>query len=386
MKKQVANVHLMQKMNRLKVLNYIRRHPDTSRPAIARKTGLSLASITNVTSHLLEIGFLVESGVERAERVGRKSTLLRFGSEAYSFVFIAIDDEKATIHITDLAGRIYDSVGLSVCNMTSEEIIRALNDASSEVFDRVGRSAILAVGITFSGMVLGGSRFVLSSSMKWMGFDIRRMFEEASSLPVFVENNSRLKAVWYAYANRQKGNVLFVDLHKGIGAVQVCDGAVNPYVLGEIGHTTVEKDGESCFCGNSGCLEAMCSLRRLKNLYKEYSGKENVSESEIARLYLLGDPFAVSAADNCAMYLGIGLANLVSLLNPETIVINTGDFKNCLPVIDTAVEQMKSRVHHSLVESVSVQLISVSDENIVCGGAIDMCDRIFDPESPYNPV
>ena len=77
MPKQVGNVQLMQKMNRLKVLNYIRRNPDISRPVLSEKTGLSLASITNVTTYLLDIGLLTESGIEPAERVGRKSILLR---------------------------------------------------------------------------------------------------------------------------------------------------------------------------------------------------------------------------------------------------------------------------------------------------------------------
>jgi Fic family protein len=68
MAKQIGNAHLMQKMNRLKVLNFIRKNPGTSRPLIAEQTGLSLSSITNVTSYLLNLGLLTESGIVNQSR------------------------------------------------------------------------------------------------------------------------------------------------------------------------------------------------------------------------------------------------------------------------------------------------------------------------------
>ena len=101
---QVANVQLMQKMNRLKVLNYVRQHPDCSRPEIARETGLSLASITNITTYLLDIGILSESGTETVGRVGRKSTLLRFSKDAYSLICIFLSEDYINIYVTDLLG------------------------------------------------------------------------------------------------------------------------------------------------------------------------------------------------------------------------------------------------------------------------------------------
>ena len=88
MNRPVGNAQLIQKMNRLRVLNYIRRNPDVARPMIAHDTGLSLSSVTNIISYLLSAGFVTESGMEKAERVGRKGTLLRFGANAYGIVCI----------------------------------------------------------------------------------------------------------------------------------------------------------------------------------------------------------------------------------------------------------------------------------------------------------
>ena len=83
MKNTVGNSQLIQKMNRLKVLDYIRKNPGAARPQIALDTGLSLASLTNITSYLLEQKLIAESGMEKVERVGRKGTLIRFCAESY---------------------------------------------------------------------------------------------------------------------------------------------------------------------------------------------------------------------------------------------------------------------------------------------------------------
>ena len=90
MNKTVGNSQLIQKMNRLKVLNYIRRNPDAARPQIAHDTGLSVASLTNITSYLLELGLITECGTEKVERVGRKGTLLRFRAESYGLICIFV--------------------------------------------------------------------------------------------------------------------------------------------------------------------------------------------------------------------------------------------------------------------------------------------------------
>ncbi|MBQ9997673.1 MAG: MarR family transcriptional regulator, partial [Clostridia bacterium] len=67
MQKQVGNVWLMQKINRLKVLNYIRKNPDISRPMLAKATGLSLSSITNIVVYLMEKRLVAETGIEEAD-------------------------------------------------------------------------------------------------------------------------------------------------------------------------------------------------------------------------------------------------------------------------------------------------------------------------------
>lgn len=388
MSKQVGNVQLMQKMNRLKVLDYIRKNPDTSRPMIAAHTGLSLASITNVTSYLLEAGFLKESGIESVERVGRKSTLLRFCSDSYGLVVAILSDKEISVSYTTLEGVSKVSKKYSTDDMRSDEVIELVYTVIKDIVNECGSEKTLAIGVHFSGLVLDGSRFVFSSSMRWKEIDIKEKLQNETGIPVFVENISRLRAVGYACSHKDSysKNMVFVDLENGIGAVRISNGLVKNTVLGEIGHTTVERNGIECFCGNKGCLEAMCSQERLQSLYRLKSGNEDATITDITSLYYRNDDYATYAIRECSEYLGIGLANLVSIFHPTVLVINRGQFEQCSPIISEAVEEMNRRAYNALIQDMEVRYISIDSKQTLKGAAYEMCDRIFDISYPHNPI
>lgn len=388
MSKQVGNVALMQKMNRLRVLNFIRKNPDVSRPVIAEKTGLSLASLTNITTYLMDEGLLVESGIELADRVGRKSTLLRFAKDRWGIVLVALSDSSASVFYTNLEGEISLQLRYTTQNFTYEQVISLLLEKVNFLLAKYGRENTVALGITFSGLVLDGNRFVLSSSMKWTELDIKKIFEKNTSLPVFVENISIIRAVSYSSkaSDNRSSNTVFVDLENGVGAVLLYDGSVVHNVLGEIGHTTVEKDGLTCFCGNRGCLEAMCSKTRLIQLFNEKSDIPAETLEQISALYDDNNPHAVYAVDECATYLSMGLANLVMLFGPKLIVLNKGQFSMCEQVINKAICGMKQRIYHALVNELDVCMIDVKQDDMVRGAAFEICDRLFDISFENNPI
>lgn len=388
MNRQVGNVALMQKMNRLKVLDFVRRNPDVSRPNISAHTGLSLASITNVTSYLLDLGLLTESGTEKVGRVGRKSTLLRFGADVYDLICIFLSEKYINIAYTNLEGKALEKIKVETEGLSPDDIMAEVMENIQALIKSHGRDRVLGIGVAISGLVLDDSRFVFSSRLKWKNFDIKKMLEDNTGLPVFVDNVSLLKAVYYfcAKSHGTQDNMLFIDMENGIGAVQFFEGSISRATIGEIGHTTVESDGEECFCGNRGCLEAMCSPQRLLNLYKEKSGTEAKSLSEIDNLYKKENPDALFAVSECGKYLGIGLANLVNLFNPSVMVINTGDFEGCPSLLKEAERELHKRAYMSLTKKLSIKIISETEENTLLGTAFNLCDRLFDISYPKNIV
>ena len=388
MNKQIGNVQLMQQMNRLKVLDYIRRNPDVSRPYIAENTGLSLASITNTTSYLLDIGLIYESGIEKVGRVGRKSVLLRFCPSNYNLICIYLNEKYTNIAYTDLEGNAKDKIKIETNKLSIEDTMTELCDSILSLIKRHNQDKILGIGVSVSGLILDDSRFILSSQLKWKSFDIKKSLEKVTSLPVFVDNLSLVRAMWYFFknCNGTKDNVIFVDMSNGIGAVQFFDATICRSTLGEIGHTTVEHNGEACFCGNKGCLEAMCSPQRLISLYEKLSNKKVSSLAELDKLYKDDDKNAVRAISDCAKYLGIGLANLVNLFNPSVMIINSGDFENCPSLIREAETEMNKRAYPSLIQKLSLRQTNESEESILFGTAFNLCDRLFDISYSNNIV
>lgn len=388
MNKAVGNSQLIQKLNRLKVLNYIRRNPGVARPIVARETGLSVASLTNITSYLLDKGLIAESGVEKAERVGRKSTLLRFCAEAYGLICIFIGVDSVNVSYTDLEGRIITGIRVNVSDMQPDKVVELVSENVASIVSEHGRDSVLGIGVVVTGMVLEDSRFVASASLKWKEFDLKTILEEKTGIPVFIDNVSFLKAVWYfCCANRiEKKNMLLVDLENGIGASQFYHGEINRAMFGEIGHTTVEKDGEPCFCGNRGCLEKMCSEQRLIRLYEEQSGESGVTLEYISEKYEHCDKAAKTAVEECGKYLGIGLANLVNICKPLAIVINMGVYIKIRPVLEYALKEMKSRAYPVLLQDLEIREVIISEENTVKGAAFNLCNRLFDIDYQGNII
>lgn len=380
MNRMVGNSQLIQKVNRLKVLNYIRRNPDVARPAVARQTGLSVASLTNITTYLLDKGLIAENGTETVDRVGRKGTLLRFRADAYGLICVFLNMKSVNIAYTDLEGGVIANIVVDTDSLKPQEFIDTVHESISFLVGKYDNKQILGIEIAISGLVLDGSRFVLSSSLKWTEFNLKEELENETGIPVFIDNVSDVKAVWYFHSEKQnrRDNMLMVDLENGIGACQYYNGEINRAMIGEIGHTTVEKDGEPCFCGNRGCLEAMCSVPRILQLYADYCGSEMISSEELVQKLENGDKNAIRAAKECSQYLGIGLANLVNLCKPYVIAINTGGEKLLSHVIKFAVPELKRRAYPVLLEDLNICEVSISEEDAMRGAAFNLCDRLFD--------
>lgn len=388
--KQVGNVQLMQKINRNKVVNLIRRSGPIARPAIAQQTGLSMSSITNLVLYLMGQGLVKEVGTEDSGRVGRKAALLRFAPEAYQLVCVTLDPTAIHAALTDLDGNPQQTVAVKLNAMNREYALEILREEVRKLLE--AGEKVRGIGVGAAGLVLEGTGQVWSSSLRWEETDVARELAFRPDIPVLVENISRTKAMYLA--RRQDGfgeeNSVFVDLDMGIGMVQVCDGKVCSSVMGEIGHTTVERDGELCFCGNRGCLEAMCSTDRILRLTRDKlseggcpvlrrildgrnSGELTYQDVESAQMQ--GDRDVLEILRGCGEYLGIGLGNIINLFHPRQIVLS-GEISE--PIYQTAVSGAKARAYRKFVDGLILSRRTISAEQSIKGVAAFVTERLLD--------
>ncbi|NLD87214.1 MAG: ROK family protein [Clostridiales bacterium] len=385
---KVGNVRLMQRLNRARVFDCIRRSGQTTRPAISAETGLSLSSITNIVSYLLEKEFVCESDVDHGGHLGRKATLLKINEDKYSIACITLDSRKRVRGVCmDLCGGVRFETEVRTSLKTEEDTKNAVARVIGKIIEENGRGNLVAAAISVPGMVLDGGRETVSASMRWTGLDLRTPLSEKFAIPVFVQNASIARAMWTlkelrGQTEEMERNSVFIDLEQGIGAVQFMDASVNPFFLGEIGHTTSDINGKKCTCGNRGCLELYCSAENVISEYETASGKP-LSFEGIVEASRSGDKEAVSVLGDCGKYLGAVFASVIHLIGPSKIYINGAQLLESDIIFDTAKEYAVSHCYKQLVKDIEYVKVSALD-SAELEGLLEYClDRLFDYESRH---
>ncbi len=174
----------------------------------------------------------------------------------------------------------------------------------------------------------------------WHNVPLRQIVQERLGVPTYLENDANAAAVGeYLYgAGRDTRDMVYVTVSTGIGGGLILDGHIYHGVsggAGEIGHMTILPDGPRCGCGNRGCLEALASgtaiAREAHDLVARgvptavaREADQEVTAKQVVDAMHEGDPYAQQIVAQAMFYLGIGVANLVNLFNPERIVIGGG--------------------------------------------------------------
>lgn len=162
----------------------------------------------------------------------------------------------------------------------------------------------------------------------WEGFNIVQAFDEALGLPAAVENDADAAALGEAAWGAGRGWVRFVyvTVSTGIGVGLVFDGQLYRGLEGahpEIGHMLIDPSGPACSCGFHGCWESLASGTGVSSLYQRETGQA-LKAAEIYAQAEAGDATALKVVDRAAGYLGMGLANLVTVFVPEVIALGGG--------------------------------------------------------------
>ncbi len=176
----------------------------------------------------------------------------------------------------------------------------------------------------------------------WQNVPVRAFFENALGLPVIVENDANATALaeWKFGAGQGAQNLIFLTMGTGIGGGIIVDGRLyrgTNDLAGEVGHQTILLDGPQCGCGKRGCLEALASgpaiarLARESLLYGRHKrvltlagGKPaDITAAHVVQAAQQGDLFARKILEEAGTYMGVGIGNLIQILNPERIILGT---------------------------------------------------------------
>jgi predicted NBD/HSP70 family sugar kinase len=323
----------LRRQNRAAVLRPLLFDGPQSRAGLARRTGLSSASMTNVVSALLDEGLVREGGREESDG-GRPRILLHVEPSFGAVLGVDVGETGLRVAAFDLALDELASLHLPVApqERTPEEIVDAAAAALAELCARLGDRRVLGVGLGVPGAVEHDADVhVHAPSVGWDGVPLGALIRERIDLPVEIDNGAKTlgRAEMWLGAGRGRRHAVVTLWATGVGAAIFADGALYQGAgssAGEWGHTNLVPGGAPCRCGARGCLEAYVGA---SSLLREWALREPDLDlpdapdqpAWIDRLVAASTPAAQQVLDEAATRFGTAAADLVNVFNPELIVV-----------------------------------------------------------------
>ena len=368
---QGRNINLVKQHNLQGILLNLLYEPVLSRVQLARRLNLSNTTITNLIAELINQGIVTEinAGSEKDELrpVGRPRTNIHLEPNARHVIGIHIGVGIFRIGLANLRAEvIHNHTQHFDTNSPAGEVMDLIEVFTENVIKQSGgdRDRILGVGVGASGLVdFSTGVNLLAPNLGWHDVPLREELQKRLDLPIIVDNNVRTMAIAETYfgAGRGVDSVAFVYGRTGVGAGLTFRGRVfrgSSKGAGEIGHCVMlPHGGETCRCGNSGCLETIISesaiLREARRIAGSNPGGilanmlENCTDRPLIECVFdaarQGDSLVKEMIEARAYYLGIALANLINLFNPDLILLG-GIFSRgedlFIPPVTRTIQQM----------------------------------------------
>jgi glucokinase len=257
-----------------------------------------------------------------------------------------------------------------------EAIVRMLRETSAKLGE-----AVTGIGIGATGPVdpIRGEFGDVDFLPGWRGKNLVRDLEQNFSVRVAMENDGDAAALaeagWGAGRNRTR--LIYVTVGTGIGGGIILDGKLYRGVDGahpEIGHQVLDSSGPDCSCGFRGCWESLAAGPAMVNWLERhappgYLNRQGVTAKRICELAREGDELAQQAVEHEAYYLGLGIANLITMFTPDAIVLSGSVMKSAPLFMDRIREVIRSGCRFVPAEKTELTLASLGDDTNLIGAA-----------------
>ncbi len=313
--------------NRERITEILEEHGTLTQAQLARISGLSPATVSNIVKSLESDGAVNRTPVTSS---GRRALGISLTSDRS--IAVGVDIGRRHIRLIAatrgrevLAERF---VPLPVGH-TAEKTLVVVGAEYTELLAETGRgqSDVIGIGVGIPGPIDQRSKHVVDGAIlpEWVGIQAVPRLEATFGRPVILENDANLGALGEVSFgdHTAKRSLVYVKVATGIGAGIVIDGALLPGsigISGEIGHMGLHTSDAICRCGNRGCLETVASTQTLLKQLRE-SGRTATKSEDIVELAQAGDLAAQRLLEDAGGAVGRACAHIANLLGPEVIVI-----------------------------------------------------------------
>ncbi|GAA4718053.1 ROK family transcriptional regulator [Isoptericola chiayiensis] len=343
--------------NRSLVLQHLFHEGPTSRAGLARATGLTRVTISDLVSVLLAEGLVEELGTQPGRRVGKPAILVGMRTDAYQIVAIDLSDDAVLRGaVLTLTGEAVERQSLGADDYRGDDLVELIARFARKLVAAATRP-VIGIGVGSPGVVDPSGRVVEAPNVEWVDVPLAATLSDRIGLPVHVANDANSAALAeYTYGGAT-GSTLVLTIGKGVGAGIMVDGARvhgAGYSAGELGHVTaVDDHGEPCACGRRGCLETVLSAPALRRALDGLEGPE-----------------ADAALTGVGVTLGKALAPVVGALNLGEIVLAGPPELLGEPLRRAALETITDRTMPASAAGLGLRMSTLDDDVVLAGAAV----------------
>jgi predicted NBD/HSP70 family sugar kinase len=328
----------LHRANLERVVRAVRLAGSLTQAEIARGTGLSAATVSNIVRELRDNGTVQ---VTPTSSGGRRARSVSLSGDAGIVVGVDFGHSHLRVAVGNLAHQVLaeQTEPIDVDASAAQGFDRAEQLVGQLIATTgIGPDKVIGVGLGVPGPIDVASGVLGSTAILpgWGGINPREELAGRLGMPVHVDNDANLGAlgelVWGA--GRGVKDLAYIKVASGVGAGLVINGQIyrGPGgTAGEIGHITLDESGPVCRCGNRGCLETFTAAGYVLDLLRSSHGPD-LTVPKMVRLARDGDPGCRRVIADVGRHVGMGVANLCNVLNPSRVVLG-GDLAEAGEVV-----------------------------------------------------
>ena len=376
-KKYTYNNENARTENIKKVISTLIAGETLSRADIAKKFSLNKATISDIIDKLIKDNLIKEIGLGYSKPTGgRKPILLQINKQAGIIFSFEFQYNKYRFMATYLDGELITKTTTNT-EVNKNNVIKIVQNTVEDFLTnpKYNGYKVFGIGIAVHGIV-ESNKVVFAPYYDIYEIDIAGEIENLLGIPVIIENEANLCAIFESTVNSLYRNLIAINISSGIGSGIVLDYHLYKGILGdagEIGHTTLYPNGRKCRCGKNGCFEQYCSKQALLKEYSSLSGINAPSLQELKQAYIDKDDKVLALIEAYKNNLIVGLGNIVTLFSPEILILKSDVFIE-FPDIFTDVKNSLKQYNKNL----QVSLTNWKEYSTLFGAIILVLQNYFD--------
>jgi predicted NBD/HSP70 family sugar kinase len=337
------------------LLQQLFREGPASRADLARTSGLTRVTVSDLVGELVADGLVEELGAPAESRVGKPPTLVGLAADSTHIIGIDLSaTDRMTGAVINLAGQVQARHELPLDGAVGADAVALVHRLATDLIAMTGRP-VLGVGVGSPGVVDADGTVIDAPNLAWTDTPLAASLAEALGVPVFVANDANTAVLGeHTFGASGDGGLMVLRIGTGVGAGLVLGGSLlhgHLGAAGEIGHVVVDPDGERCACSRTGCLETILAVPHLRR-----------------RLAEGADPAEVLG--RVGEQLGAALAPVVGTLNRHELVLSGPQELLDGPLLEATDRSIRQRTMPVSSAGLVVRTSTLGEDVVLVGAAV----------------